>query len=107
MPRAVHTDQAAMKDMGICDEHGLRATLQGSPDGDNGNLRRDHDKRVATDQGWTSQGAGHRNRVESSFFKNESLFPSGSVEFDCALLMRGIDHAWHAREPICSECSVR
>lgn len=35
-------------------------------------------------------------RVESSFFGDEGLFPRGSVEYDCALLMRGIPHEWHA-----------
>ncbi|MDZ4656225.1 MAG: DUF2071 domain-containing protein [Bythopirellula sp.] len=39
--------------------------------------------------------------VESSYFANESLFPRGSVEFDCALLMRGIHHEWHGREDLC------
>lgn len=43
------------------------------------------------------------DKVESSFFENRSLFPSGSVNFDCALLMRGIDHEWHGRESLCSE----
>jgi hypothetical protein len=36
-------------------------------------------------------------RVESSFFEDRKLFPADSVEFDCALLMRGIDHEWHGR----------
>jgi hypothetical protein len=40
--------------------------------------------------------------AESSFFENRSLFPSGTVEFDCALLMRGIDHEWLARESLCT-----
>jgi hypothetical protein len=35
--------------------------------------------------------------VESSFFEDRALFPPGSVGFDCALLMRGIDHEWHGR----------
>jgi len=35
--------------------------------------------------------------VESSFFEDRALFPPGSVEFDCALLMRGIEHEWHGR----------
>lgn len=35
--------------------------------------------------------------VQSSFFENESLFPPGSVEFDCALLMRNIQHEWQGR----------
>jgi hypothetical protein len=42
-------------------------------------------------------------KVESSFFEDRSLFPSGSVAFDSALLMRGIEHEWHGREPICCE----
>ena len=33
-------------------------------------------------------------RVESSFFSDALRFPPGSVEFDCALLMRGIKHEW-------------
>ena len=36
-------------------------------------------------------------KVESSFFADRGLFPTGSVAFDCALLMRGIDHEWHDR----------
>jgi putative NADH-flavin reductase len=32
--------------------------------------------------------------VHSSFFSDLSLFPSGSVDFDCALLMRNIEHQW-------------
>jgi hypothetical protein len=42
-------------------------------------------------------------KVESSFFENRSLFPAGSVQFDCALLMRGIDHEWHGKGSICSD----
>ncbi len=36
------------------------------------------------------------SEVESSFFADPELFPRGSVEFDCALLMRGIPHEWRA-----------
>lgn len=40
----------------------------------------------------------------SSYFEDSSIFPAGSTRFDCALLMRGIDHEWHAREPLyCGE----
>lgn len=35
--------------------------------------------------------------VQSSFFENPRDFPAGSVEFDCALLMRNIEHEWHGR----------
>jgi hypothetical protein len=42
-------------------------------------------------------------RVQSSFFEDRALFPPGSVEFDCALLMRGIDHEWHGRPKLCRE----
>jgi hypothetical protein len=36
-------------------------------------------------------------KVESSFFQDEAVFPLGSVDFDSALLMRQIDHEWHSR----------
>jgi hypothetical protein len=42
-------------------------------------------------------------RVESSFFENRTLFPAGSAEFDCALLMRNIKHEWHGRPSLCAE----
>jgi len=38
--------------------------------------------------------------VASSFFADQQLFPAGAVQFDCALVMRGIEHEWHSREPI-------
>jgi hypothetical protein len=41
-------------------------------------------------------------RVESSFFEDREVFPSGTTEFDGALLMRGIDHEWYARESLCA-----
>ena len=41
-------------------------------------------------------------RVESGFFGDRAMFPAGSAEFDCALLMRGIDHEWHSKEPLCA-----
>jgi hypothetical protein len=37
-------------------------------------------------------------RVHSSYFADRALFPAGSVEFDCALIMRNIAHEWHAAE---------
>jgi hypothetical protein len=39
--------------------------------------------------------------VRSSFFEDESAFPRGTVEFDSALLMRGIVHEWRARADLC------
>ena len=39
-------------------------------------------------------------RVESSFFEDRSLFPMGSVEFDCALLMQDIEHEWVGRKSL-------
>lgn len=44
------------------------------------------------------------DKVASSFFENRALFPPGSVEFDCALLMRGIEHEWHGRGRLCTGC---
>jgi Uncharacterized conserved protein (COG2071) len=37
-------------------------------------------------------------KVESSFFENRALFPSGSMELDCALLMTGYRRC-HGRNP--------
>ncbi|MDB6065141.1 MAG: hypothetical protein JWR26_1349 [Pedosphaera sp.] len=34
--------------------------------------------------------------VYSSYFGDEKKFPRGSVDFDCALLMRDIEHEWHS-----------
>lgn len=42
------------------------------------------------------------DRWESSFFSDRTAFPAGSIEFDCALLMRGIEHEWHGRETLCA-----
>ncbi len=39
--------------------------------------------------------------VQSSYFNNGSVFPTGSIEFDCALLMRGVEHEWHGKQDIC------
>jgi hypothetical protein len=41
------------------------------------------------------------DRVESSFFEDGERFPPGAAEFDCALLMRGIEHEWHGRKRLC------
>ncbi|SFR92905.1 Uncharacterized conserved protein (COG2071) [Halomicrobium zhouii] len=38
-------------------------------------------------------------RVASRYFEDDGRF--SGVEFDCALLMRDIDHEWRQREPIC------
>jgi hypothetical protein len=51
--------------------------------------------------GWTVTPLAVEH-VASSFFGNSSRFPSGSVTFDNALLMRDIDHRWHQRQPLCT-----
>lgn len=42
---------------------------------------------------WEVQPLAVRN-VASSYFANPTLFPPGSIAFDCALLMRNIAHEW-------------
>jgi hypothetical protein len=42
-------------------------------------------------------------RIESSFFDDTSRFPAGSASFDCALLMRQIDHEWHEQPMLCCQ----
>jgi len=39
--------------------------------------------------------------VRSSFFDDPAAFPPGSIKFDCALLMRGIEHEWHGHADFC------
>lgn len=39
--------------------------------------------------------------VQSSYFDDSTKFPEGSATFDCALLMRGVEHEWHTREDLC------
>lgn len=40
-------------------------------------------------------------RVESSFFDDETRFPAGTAEFDSALLMQDVEHEWHGRASLC------
>ena len=40
--------------------------------------------------------------AQSSFFDDQTRFPQGSAELDCALLMRNIRHEWHVQEPFFS-----
>jgi len=44
--------------------------------------------------------------IRSSYFEDPSRFPLGSVEFDCALLMRDIAHEWHGHPDLCCTPSV-
>ena len=37
------------------------------------------------------------DEARSCFFDDREKFPAGSIDLDCALLMRGIDHEWHSR----------
>ena len=38
--------------------------------------------------------------VHSSYFSDEARLPRGSVEFDCALVMRHLGHEWHSVEDL-------
>jgi len=45
--------------------------------------------------------------LRSSVFDDEAVFPRGSIAFDCALLMRRVEHEWWGREDLCYNESVR
>ncbi len=45
-------------------------------------------------------------QVESSYFEDVMKFPAGSATFDCALLMRGVEHQWRTREDLCRASQV-
>jgi hypothetical protein len=39
-------------------------------------------------------------RVASTYFEDEAVFPAGSITFDCALIMRNISHEWLTGAPM-------
>lgn len=45
--------------------------------------------------------------VASSLFDDLHLFPPDAARFDCALLMRDIDHEWHAGAPLSAGATTR
>lgn len=45
-------------------------------------------------------------KVSSRFFDNEKVFPKGSVVFDNALLMTGLEHEWHQVKAPGQSCTV-
>ena len=46
--------------------------------------------------GWSVEPLAVRH-LASSFFEDAARFPAGSVTFDCALVMRDLEHEWHGR----------
>jgi hypothetical protein len=38
--------------------------------------------------------------VSSTYFADQTMFPAGSIGFDCALIMRNIAHEWQAGAPM-------
>jgi uncharacterized protein YqjF (DUF2071 family) len=40
------------------------------------------------------------SEVRSSWFGDPTRFPSGSVEFDCALVMRNVEHEWRSADDL-------
>jgi uncharacterized protein YqjF (DUF2071 family) len=45
----------------------------------------------------------HVSAVRSSFFDDESRFPTGAIAFDSAFLMSGIEHEWRVRPELRDE----
>lgn len=43
--------------------------------------------------------------VRSRYFDDAAIFPRGSIEFDNALLMRGISHRWEGLPDLCCEAA--
>jgi Uncharacterized conserved protein (COG2071) len=39
-------------------------------------------------------------RVSSTFFEDRTSFPTGTITFDCALIMRNVAHEWQAGAPM-------
>ena len=47
------------------------------------------------------------HHVFSSFFEDTERFPSGTIEFDHALIMRNSVHAWHSAPTLIRGTSTR
>ena len=45
-------------------------------------------------------------QVRSSYFDDTAIFPTGSIEFDHALLMREIQHEWHSKSSMENEMAL-
>jgi hypothetical protein len=50
-------------------------------------------------QGWCVEPL-QIDEVHSSYFSDTTRFPPGSVEFDCALMMRNLTHEWHSAQDL-------
>src|ERR1043165_4432992 len=50
-------------------------------------------------QGWRVEPL-QVDDVYSSYFSDASRFPPGSIEFDCALMMRNLRHEWHSAKDL-------
>ncbi|MDX2036319.1 MAG: DUF2071 domain-containing protein [Isosphaeraceae bacterium] len=46
------------------------------------------------------------SELRSSWFDDRSVFPTGSIELDCALLMRNIEHEWLSRPDLCCSTGI-
>ena len=57
-------------------------------------------------QNWQAQPLEVRS-ARSSLFDDKDHFPPGTIELDCALLMRGIAHQWHGRKDLCCNAGYR
>jgi hypothetical protein len=58
--------------------------------------RGDHlDGLTLTTRNWSVEPLAPEH-VHSSYFADSSRFPAGSVELDCVLVMRNIEHEWHS-----------
>lgn len=56
-------------------------------------------------RGWKVE-AFDVERARSNWIDDPARFPRGSAEFDCALLMRGIEHEWVAHDDLCCAAAV-
>lgn len=91
-------DDSVFKSIADCSQFFEAGSLGYSPASNNGEF----DGLELRSVNWRVQPLAITN-VRSSFFDDRDAFPEGSVTFDNALLMRGIDHQWHSRESLCCD----
>ena len=56
------------------------------------------------------EDSGHERRhrlPHPGQLQGRSVFPEGSIDFDWALLMRGIEHEWHGEQDLCCDALTK
>lgn len=93
-------DGSVFPDLDAASEFFRQGSLGYAPGGSNSGGERTYEGVELDTENWAVEPMAVES-VHSGFFEG-ARFADGEVSFDCALLMRDIDHAWRQRESICA-----